>query len=78
MIETIGVQLKINFWHTRAVTICKFSGYCKYYQRDAYTCNDDEAESYCGIRREFDEFVPLSKKKKKEQVEEGTSTAESV
>jgi hypothetical protein len=72
LIEIITVHLKIITEYMKILTICKFSGYCKYYQHNAHTCNDDdEAEAYCGIRHEFDEFVPHNKKKNMS----GTNTA---
>lgn len=36
---------------------CRAAKYCRYYRDDAYTCShEEEAASYCGARRQFEEL----------------------
>nr|AFK24920.1 hypothetical protein Josef01_10c16_24 [uncultured archaeon] len=40
-------------------TGCKYAGFCRFYQKDGHECNnEEEAESFCGTYRVFEDFEP--------------------
>lgn len=40
---------------------CKHSKYCKYYDKDSHTCNDDlEGDRYCGIYNKQEEIEVIN------------------
>lgn len=38
---------------------CRYASLCRFYQREGYTCNDEEeAETYCATYDVFEKFRP--------------------